>query len=1134
MSDEKIKLSKSFTWLNVTQFLGALNDNMFKLFIVAFIIGIQGPASASRVSALAGAVFVIPFLLFLAQAGKLADRFSKRDITVSIKIAEFIIMTLGVVAFFFKSPVALYMILFLMAAQSTFFSPSKYGIIPELVRKEQLSKANSYLEALTYLAIVLGAVFVPVLLKAANEIYPLAAMACMVIAVIGWFASTKIERTQPGGVKKGVSVLFIRDIFKTLWSIHRKTDLLLTVFASAYFLLIGAFLMINLFPYAIQHLGLNEVNALYLSLPAAIGIGAGAFLAGKLSGRHIEMGLVPLGALGLTVFTLALGFITAPLFWPLLFIFLVGASAGLYIVPIHAFIQLKSPRIRRGQILAASSFLGWLGVLLASGLLYVFSDVFGLTAAQAFLAIGLMTLVLTIATTKIMLDFLVRFLFVLLTRLFYRIKVTGIENVPTTGPVLLVCNHAAYVDALLLNATQQRRIRFVMDKNFYNKPFVKPICKLGRVIPISSSDPPKKLVTSLRQARSAMDEGFIVCIFAEGAMTRTGMLYSFKSGFEKIMKGTSYSIVPTYIGGAWGSILSYFYGKPVSTLHKKIRLPIGIHFGKPMPANSNAFQIRQRVMELSCDYFNSLKSTGRSLADHFVQIARKNWHRKCISDSTSKKLNYGQTLISSIALTKHIAELTKQQKNVGILLPPSVGAVLVNIAATMVKKTTVNLNYTIAPEAIKLATYECELKYIISSKAFLERFPQLKQLENLVYLEDLASKITSSEKLKAYLKARFVPRFLLTKSRKFSADDLATIIFSSGSSGRPKGVTLSHHNIFSNIEAIRTVICFTLDDSLCGILPFFHSFGFTAALWLPIVTGVSAGYVPNPLEPASVAKVTRENRSTIMFTVPSFLLQYTRRVSTEDFANLRIVVTGAEKLKESIADLFEKKFGIRPMEGYGATELSPVVSLNIPDREVGGVRQIGNKPGTIGHPIPGVAAKIVDVETSELLPFEQEGLLFVKGPNVMRGYLNKPELTSEVIQDGWYNTGDIAKMDEDGFLTITDRLSRFSKIAGEMVPHLAIEELLQNALDIHEQVIAVTSVPDPKKGEELVVLYLDKVSEPEKLHKIIADSDLPNIWKPKRQNYIKISDIPKLGSGKLDIAKLRQIAIEAKSTSIDR
>ena len=324
MSDTQLKLPSSFTWLNVTQFLGALNDNIFKLLMRAFIVGIQGSGSASKVSAIAGAVFVIPFLLFLAQAGKLADYFSKRDITVYVKVAEFIIMTLGTLAFFFNAPAALYIVLFLMAAQSTFFSPSKYGIVPELVKKEQLSKANSYLEALTYLAIVISAVFVPLLLLASKKYYPISGLACIAIAALGWFASTKIKRTQPCGVKKPTSFFFFKDIFKTLWSIHRKTDLLLTVFASAYFLLVGAFLQFNLFPYSMQELGFDETQAGYLFLPGAIGIGMGAFLAGKLSGRHIEFGLVPLGALGLTIFTTALGFVSAPLVWPLLFIFLIG------------------------------------------------------------------------------------------------------------------------------------------------------------------------------------------------------------------------------------------------------------------------------------------------------------------------------------------------------------------------------------------------------------------------------------------------------------------------------------------------------------------------------------------------------------------------------------------------------------------------------------------------------------------------------------------------------------------------------------------------------------------------------------------------------------------------------------------
>ncbi|MFC1738077.1 acyl-[ACP]--phospholipid O-acyltransferase [Planctomycetota bacterium] len=1134
MSVSKMKLSESFAWLNVTQFLGALNDNIFKLLLVAFIVGDQGSASASTVSALSGAIFVVPFLLFLALAGTFADRFSKRNIVVAVKFAEVIVMALGFVAFILEAPSVLYFVLFLMAAQSAFFSPSKYGIIPELVNKEQLSRANSFLEALTYLAIVIGAVFVPVLLWAANKHYPIAGLVCVSIAVVGLLASLQVGPTEASGVKKRASFFFLKDIWRTLWSIHRKRDLLLAVLAAAYFMLIGAFIQFNVIPYSIERLGFDETQGGYLFLPGAIGIGVGAFLAGRLSGRHIELGLVPLGALGLTVFSAALGLVSGPLFWPLLFIFLIGLSAGLYIVPIHAFIQLRSPRVRRGQILAASSFVGWVGVLLASGLLYFFSDILGLTAAQIFIVLGLMTLALTIATVKLLPDFLVRFICLLLTRLCYRIKVSGIENIPAEGPVLLVCNHVSYVDALLLNATQQRRIRFVMDRDFYNIKWLKPICKLMRAIPISSQDPPKRIVSSLRQARAAMDDGYIVCVFAEGTLTRTGMLHGFKSGFERIMKASSYSIIPAYIGGAWGSIFSHYYGKPLSTLPKKFPYPVGIHFGEPMPAGSTADQIRQKVMELSCDYFGSLKPGRRSVGEHFVQVARKNWRSRCISDSTGRCLNYGQTLVSTIALSSELAKIARGQDKVGILLPPSVGGALANLAVTMAGKVSVNLNYTVSEQIRDSAIEQCSLKCIISSHVFVQKLPNLKNLNGVVFLEDIVTKINSRSKLKAYLKARFIPRRFLANARRFHADDLATIIFSSGSSGQPKGVMLSHHNILSNIEAVRTVFRLRADDNLCGVLPFFHSFGYTCALWLPVVTGVSSSFVANPIDGVMVGRTARENHSTILFAAPTFLLNYIRRLLPEDFASFRSVVVGAEKLKKRVADSFEAKFGVRPLEGYGTTELSPVVSLNLPDVESGEMQQIGRKEGTIGHPIPGVAVKIADIESSETLPLGEEGLLMVKGPNVMLGYLNMPQKTTEVIKDGWYNTGDIARMDENGFLTITDRLSRFSKIAGEMVPHLGVEEVYHKGLDTDEQVVAVTSVPHIKKGEELVVLYVDKAGDPDKLHEIVSHSDLPNIWKPRRDNYIRIKEIPSLGSGKLDIVKLRKIASDVKSTQLSK
>jgi acyl-[acyl-carrier-protein]-phospholipid O-acyltransferase/long-chain-fatty-acid--[acyl-carrier-protein] ligase len=425
------------------------------------------------------------------------------------------------------------------------------------------------------------------------------------------------------------------------------------------------------------------------------------------------------------------------------------------------------------------------------------------------------------------------------------------------------------------------------------------------------------------------------------------------------------------------------------------------------------------------------------------------------------------------------------------------------------------------------AISQCNIKTIITSKKFIEKTKIRSASADFIFIEDLISHIGLCSRIKAILKAVFVPRIFLAKKLVNNGNDVATIIFSSGSSGEPKGVMLSHRNIYCNIEAMRSVFRLYKTDNLCSILPFFHSFGFTCSLWLPIISGVSASYAANPLDCDMVGSLARQNKSTILFAAPTFLVSYARRILRKDFATIRAVVVGAEKLRKSVADTFEENFGIRPLEGYGATELSPVISLNLPSVEAGGVFQVGTKQGTVGHPIPGVAVKIINPETGSVVPRGQTGLLMIKGANVMLGYLNKIEQTSNVLNDGWYNTGDIASIDEDGFLTITDRLSRFSKIGGEMVPHLALEEIFLQGLETDEQLVAVTSVPSDKRAEELVVLYLEQAGDADKLHDIICKSNLPNIFKPRRENYIRIDSMPALGSGKLDVLRLKKIATEA-------
>jgi len=1128
----KDRLSASFGWLNVTQFLGALNDNIFKLLIVFSLIAMKGGSSAGVISATAGAVFVVPFLIFSAPSGVLADRLSKQRVIVIVKGIEVVVMLAGTIAFFTGSEPGLYTVLFLMASQSALFGPSKYGIVPELVRKEQLSRANSYLECFTYLAIIFGTALAPFMAQVMSLHYERAALFCILIAAIGLLTSFKINKTEPAGSPDKITPFFLSDIFKTLKQIRQDKNLFMAVLGSAFFMFIGAFVQINLIPYGMEALKLTQEQSGYLFLAAALGIGIGSILSGRLSGRNIEFGIVPLGALAFALSTIALSFVPAHISTILSAVTLLGISAGLFIVPLNSYIQFQSPLKNRGKILAASGFTGWVGVLLASALLYLLSGPLGLSAAAGFAVIGSLTVVLTLITMKYLPDFLVRFITVLALKLFYRIRITGISNIPLEGPALLVPNHVSWVDPLILTATQQRRIRFIMQREIYNKWFLNPLFKLMGTIPISPDDPPKAIAASIKEARTALDDGYLVCIFAEGSITRNGMIGEFKKGLERIGKRRDCPVIPVYLGGLWGSIFSYAKGRLLPGLPERMPYPVHVLFGNPMSSESSADQVRHSVLELSCDYFNSKKDGQRSLPEAFINSARRNWNKHAVSDTTGRELSYGEMLTGAIALSEVIRKEVGDHENVGILLPPSAGGAFVNLSLGLLGKTAVNLNYTASIGSVRSAVKQCSIKTIISSKAFIEKMESLSELQGLVFLDDIKNDISMSAKVSAWLKAKLMPLRIFSSQIRTTGDHIAAIVFSSGSTGDPKGIMLSHHNILSNVESIGMVLRLEPNDNICSGLPLFHSLGYTATIWLPLLSGFSVAYHVNPMDGKTIAEVVRKRRSTVLLAAPTFLLAYIRRAAPEDFSSLRLVITGAEKLKDGVAETFLKKFGIRPLEGYGVTEMSPVITLNLPDVEIDGVRQTGAKNGSVGRPIPGVAVKVVDLETGRTLSPDEQGLIMAKGPNLMQGYLNSPEKTAEVIQNGWYVTGDIGLLDTNGFLTITDRLSRFSKIGGEMVPHKGIEDEFYKHLNRSGEFLAVTAVPDEKRGERLVVLFTREAGDKEQLKEIMAKSSLPNLWKPNSDSYIEINEIPVLGSGKKDLKKVKEIASERIACTI--
>jgi len=1109
-----------------------MNDNVFKLLVIFFLLHRAGPEAGSAPSIIAKTtlVFVIPFLLFSHLGGVLADRVSKRKIIVSMKLVELLVMMLGCGAVVAGSAHLVYGVMFLMATQSAIFGPSKYGIIPELVGYHRLSRANGVLVGLSYLAIILGT-FIPSAYFGffASDGYLGLTGVCVFLAFCGFLASTKIPVTPAAGSTKKASPVFVAEVVRILRRAAADRYLLLAILASAYFLFVAGYVQQNIILYAREVLGWEWESAGFLFPLVALGIGWGAVTCGRASGRNIEIGLVPLGALGLTVSCVLLSVATSFPFVCILLVVL-GVSAGFFIVPLNAFIQYRAPREQLGEILAVNSILSFLGVAISAGAIALLSALPGFTSSTGFLVAGLLTLGLTVAVLKLLPDFFVRLIGVLITRFCYRIRAFGLENVPMGGPALLIPNHVTWVDAVIIMATQQRRIRFLMYRPSYENRWFKPLYDLMQIIPIASADSPRQMLRSLEGARKALDDGYLVCIFAEGALTHNGNMRGFRSGFERIVRGTDVPIIPVHVGGGWGSVFSYYHGKPLTSLKpRKFPYPVTVNFGSPMSPDSYPFEVRQRIQELAGETVINMKSSRRTLPRLFIRCARRNWRRPAMTDTTGKSLTYGKALISTLVMARAIRAETTDEQTVGVLLPSSVGGALVNLALAMLGKVSVNLNFTASRQAMRSAIQQSGVKSIISSKAFLDKLEGFEPPDGILLLEDIQSRITNGMKLKAILFALFAPAYQLLGRRELQPDDMATIIFSSGSTAEPKGIMLSQSNIVSNVEAFSEPLHFGFEDRMCASLPFFHSFGYTVTLWCPLICGFPVDYHPNPVDGAKIAEIVRENKSTILLSTPTFLMAYIRRAKREDFESLRFVITGAEKLKTRIADAFEKQFGMRPLEGYGTTELSPAVSVNLPNVSGDGLEQVGTKEGSIGHPIPGVAMRITDVDSGAPLPPGQEGLVHVKGPNVMLGYIGQPEMTAEVIKDGWYNTGDIGRIDEDGFVTLVDRLSRFSKIAGEMVPHLAIEEIYHEALGATEQVLVVASVPDEKKGEKLVVLYTSQAGDAETLHRAMGAVDVPNLWKPRLESYVAIESIPVLGSGKLDLKGIKEMAFAMTS-----
>ncbi|WP_165245656.1 MFS transporter [Paludisphaera soli] len=1112
--------------LLATQFAGAFNDNAWKQLVILLALAAAASESQGQTrTSIAQIILLIPLMAISLPAGVLADRMGKRTIIVWMKVAELALISLGTAALLMQPAGGwpMFAVLGLLGVQAALYSPAKYGILPEILPHAELSRGNGLLEMLTNVALIGGTVAAGPLFAMSPGRPWLAAFPLVALSAVGLLAAFHIPAVAPARREGGL----MDTLGMASDAIRGDRVLRLAVVGQVIVWSIATLIPPPLLPYAKIVLGLEEWKSNLPLGALGLGIGLGCYLAGRLSRKNVEYGLLPLGALGMSLSALTFGIWGPGLVGMLILMGALGFFAGFLLVPLNAIVQWRAPADRRGAVIAATNVLVYAGMLsvsvLALGLAW--AEVSG---RSIFVLIGLGLGIGFFWALKLVPEAFLRFLMLGLANTVYRVRVIGRTNIPSQGQALLVPNHVSFMDGLFIMAATDRPVRFVVYSEYFKRPIVGRLLRAMRAIPISPSGGPRMILQAFREAGKALDAGELVCLFPEGQLSRTGLIGPFQRGLQRIVKNRTTPIVPVHLDRLYDSVFAPVSGRRIP---ERVPFPVTVSVGDPLPSTASLFEIRQSIRDLDNAAEAYRKADCRPLHHGFIRQARRNAGRLALADLQKPSLSYGRTLAASLAMARKLRERWAGQRNVGVMLPASMGAAVVNIAAAMAGKTVVNLNFTGGRAGIESSAKQAGLTTLVTSRQFLQK----AKLEppgglELIYAEDEMAGITRKDKIKAMAMALLAPIRALERyagaERPVSLDDAATIIFSSGSTGEPKGVVLTHYNIVADIEAIRRMYRVLPNDRLASILPFFHSFGYTM-FWFAKTSGMGSAFHPTPLDALAVGTLVERFSVTVLMATPTFLHLYVRRCAPGQFGSLRLVLAGAERLPDSLSLAFEDAFGIRPMEGYGLTECAPVVAVNCFDYRAPGFFQPGSRRGYVGQPIPGVAIRIVSPTTYEPLGANTEGLVLIKGPNVMSGYLGREDLTRQAFVEGWYNSGDLGMLSDDGFLKITGRLSRFSKIGGEMVPHGRVEEALQDAVKADTQQFAVTSVGDPKKGEKLAVLTtLDDARVDEALKKL-GEMGLPNLFIPRRDHVFKVPAIPMLGSGKLDLRAVQKLAEES-------
>lgn len=1123
--------TRRFLPLFVTQFFGALNDNLFKnaiAILILFRLAAQDGLNGQILVTVATGIFILPFFLFSATAGQLSDKMEKGRLIRIIKSGEVLIMGLGAFGLFLGDSYFLLFVLFLMGVQSSFFGPAKYSILPAHLEDDELIAGNGLIGAATFLSILIGTIVGGLLILTDHGLAVVSA-AVIAVAILGLSASFFIPKAEPPAPDLKINPNFLAATFEIVGALKDNRTVHLTVLGISWFWLVGATFLAQFPAFAKDVLGANEqVVTLFLTI-FSIGIAIGAMLCNRLLKGEVSAKYVPFGALGITLFSLdlvyassgfasgrdlmgALAFFQADGTWRILLDLLgIAITAGLYIVPLYAMLQHHSPVETRSRTIAANNIMNALfmvvGALIATGIL-----AYGFGVLDVFFAIAAINGFVALYICKLLPEAIVKAIFKTVLKLFYRVEVKGAENLDKLGEkAVVVVNHVSFLDGIIIAAFLPGRLTFAIDTFIAKKWWVRPFLGAMDAQPL---DPTNPLAT--RSLIRLVQDGKRCVIFPEGRITVTGALMKVFEGPGMVADKADAPVVPVRIDGAQYSPFSRLKGKVRLRLFPKITVTVLEPRVFKLPEDISGRERRhlagQQLYDVMSDMIFRTCDTDQTLFQALLD-ARKvhGGNAPVVEDQERIPASYDKVILGTQILGRKLAQRTVPHENVGVLLPNTIGAAVTFFALQAYGRVPAMLNFSTGLDNMRSACQAADVKTILTSRLFVkiakldDAIATLSESRTVVYLEDVRKSLTWIDKLIGLGQKVFA--HTLHKRRAIAPDDPAVVLFTSGSEGAPKGVVLSHRNLLANRYQLAARIDFNPTDIVFNALPIFHSFGLTGGMLLPMLSGIKTFLYPSPLHYRIIPALAYDRNATILFGTDTFLSGYARVAHAYDFYSLRYVFAGAEKVKDETRATWQEKFGLRIMEGYGATETAPVIAVNTP---------MHYQPGTVGRFLPGLQTQLEDV------PGIDDGQrLVVKGPNVMMGYLrvDNPGVL-EPPSDGWYDTGDIVAVDDLGFVSIRGRAKRFAKIAGEMVSLSAVEAAASELWPGFAH--AATNLPDARKGEQVILLTDNPDADRKALLAHAQKKGIAEIMVPK--TVLSVDRVPVLGTGKTDYVAVRALA----------